>query len=170
MLVSYTEAVDFNHRAATVTPSRNSNEYTVKFFPNGIINPSTFPNDSSAMKSVLLVSDINEKLCLCTHLNKNDILHGSILMRDDIYASIMGDNEIIELWTAYVSSFYNNDLSRFVTINYICPARKKEMEEEKKREEEEVSIIAGKYWSHIYNDGLNQAYVTFDENYPTMKW
>lgn len=159
MLVSYTEAVDLSH-VATVTPSRNSNQYTIKFYPNGIINPSTLPSYSNALKSALLVSDENEKLCLRTHLKKNDILHGSIIMRDNIYTSIMGDNENIELWTAYVNSFYNNDLCRYITINYICPERKKEMEEE----------AWGTISKCAYNDGLNQAYVTFDENYPTMKW
>lgn len=174
MLVPYHEAMNIN-RTATVMVSKESAAYTVKFYPNGIINPSTFPSYSNALKAVLLVSDVNEKLCLRTHLKKDDILHGSIIVRDDIYASIMGDNEDIELWEAYVNSFYHDELKRFITIDYACPARKKEVEEEKKKEKEEVASIADKYWSHVYNvctDGFNQAYVTFDEIEitPTLNW
>lgn len=174
MLVPYHDAVNIS-RTATIMTSKESGRYTVKFYPNGIINPSTIPSDSNALKSALIVSDANEKLCLRTHLKKDDILHGSIIVRDDIYTSIMGANEDIELWEAYVNSFYHDELNRFITIDYVCPARKKEVEEEKKREKEKVTIIADKYWSHAYNvctDGFNQAYVTFDEIEitPTLNW
>lgn len=127
MLVPYYDAANIN-RTATVMTSKESGEHIVKFYPNGIINPTTLPSDSNAQKAVLLVSDTNEKLYLRTHLKKDDVLHGSLIVRDDVYTSIMGDNEDIELWGAYASDFYHEELHKYITIDYACPERKKEIE------------------------------------------